>query len=261
MIECKSPQELQVMDRANRLVHLVLRRLEEEVRPGLATSKLDRLAESVCRDEGGVPAFKGYRGFPASVCVSLNDEVVHGIPSATRVLRDGDIVSLDFGVLLDGFYGDSAISLPVGTVGEEAERLLAVTRGSLDRAVEAVRLDGRVSDISRAVQDHVEAAGFSVVREFVGHGIGRKLHEDPPVPNFVGPGRNPRLREGMVLAIEPMVTAGEWKVRTEKDRWTVRTADGSLAAHFEYSVAVTQEGPWVLGVEREAHRERAAGAG
>ena len=256
MIVCKSERELAVMDEANRFVHAVLDRLAREVRPALPTSELDRVAEGMCREAGVRPAFKGYRGYPASVCVSINDEVVHGIPSPERTLRAGDLVSLDFGALLDGYYGDAAVTVPVGEVSGEARRLLEVTREALLRAVGEVRAGAHVSDVSAVVQRHVEGRGCSVVRDFVGHGIGTSLHEEPKVPNFGEPGHGPRLREGMVLAIEPMVTLGSWKVRTDPDRWTVRTEDGSLAAHFEYSVAVTAEGPWILGVEGARRRER-----
>jgi methionyl aminopeptidase len=194
--------------------------------------------------------------------VSLNDEVVHGIPSEERVLQEGDIVSLDFGALLEGYYGDSAVTLPVGEVSAEARHLMTVTRESLERAIETVRVGVRLSDVSAAVQRWVEDRGCSVVRDFVGHGIGTSLHEEPKVPNFGAPGRGPKLREGMVLAIEPMVTLGSWKTKTDRDRWTVRTEDGSLAAHSEFSVAVTARGPWVLGAEpgpREAEVSGEAG--
>lgn len=251
MIVCKSRREIEVMDRANRLVRRVLERLAAIVEPGVSTYDLDRVGETMCRQEGCLPAFKGYRGFPASVCVSVNNEVVHGIPSERRILEEGDIVSMDFGVRLDGYYGDGAITVGVGAVHEEAERLMRVTREALDLGVRELKPGAHLSNVSAAVQDYVEANGFSVVREFVGHGIGRSLHEEPPVPNFGRPGNGPRLRPGMVLAVEPMVTAGSWKVRTGDDRWTVTTEDGSLAAHFEYSVAVTENGPWILGRDGE----------
>ena len=262
MIVCKSGRELAVMDEANRFVREVLDRLAAEARPGLSTLELDRIAEGMCRDARVRPAFKGYRGYPASVCVSVNDEVVHGIPSAERLLREGDIASLDFGALLDGYYGDAAVTVPVGEVSAQAAHLLEVTREALRLAVEEVRAGGRVSDVSAAVQRHAEGHGCAVVRDFVGHGIGTSLHEEPRVPNFGEPGRGPRLQEGMVLAIEPMLTLGSWRVRTDPDRWTVRTEDGSLAAHFEHSVAVTAEGPWVLGANEgpPASRRSAPGA-
>jgi len=247
MIVCKSHQELEVMDRANLVVQEVLARLAEMVEPGLATSRLNDVGEEICRERGVQPAFKGYRGFPASVCVSLNDEVVHGIPSEDRRLEEGDIVSLDFGVRLDGYYGDGAITIPVGKVSEDASRLMRITLESLEKGVEQAQPGAHLSNISAAVQSHVESEGFGVVREFVGHGIGTKLHEEPAVPNFGIAGNGPTLRPGMVLAIEPMVTAGSWKVKTGDDKWTVTTQDGSLAAHYEYSVAITEGGPWILG--------------
>ena len=231
---------------ANQLVADVLAELEAEVAPGVTTADLDRLAERLVRDAGAEPAFKGYRGYTATLCASVNEEVVHGIPSAERVLRDGDIVSLDIGVKLAGFFGDSAVTVAVGTVDERTVELLAVTRDSLEKAIEQVRVGQRLSDIGHAVQSYVEAHGFSVVREFVGHGIGEELHEDPQVPNYGQPGRGPKLAEGMVLAIEPMVAMGRPDVRVLADGWTAVTRDGSLAAHFEHTVAVGANGPLIL---------------
>ena len=245
MIVEKSPAELKKMRTANALVADVLNELCSLVAPGVTTEELDAVAEKRIREAGAVPAFKGYHGYPATLCASTNDAIVHGIPS-TLPLADGDIVSLDMGVVLDGFYGDSAITVGIGEISEEAKRLLRVTREALDRAIEQVRVGGHVSDLGYAVQQHVEANGFSIVRDFVGHGIGTKLHEDPQIPNYGTPGRGPRLTEGMVLAIEPMVNAGDVGMRILEDGWTAVTLDGSLSAHFEHSVAVTREGPVIL---------------
>ena len=245
MIVCKSPGEIEKMRAANALVANVLAELAAMVAPGVSTRDLDIVAERLVREGGAEPAFKGYRGFPATVCASVNHEVVHGIPGA-RVLREGDILSLDMGVKLGGFYGDCAVTLPVGRISADAERLLVVTQDALARGIAAVRVGGRVSDIGHAVQSHVEAHGYSVVREFVGHGIGAALHEEPQVPNYGPAGRGPRLAEGMVLAIEPMVNVGKPGVKVLADGWTAVTADGSLSAHFEHSVAVTSTGPWIL---------------
>lgn len=246
-ITVKSPDEIQLMFEANQIVAEVLDLLHRRIRPGLTTFKLDRWAEEYCCDHDGVPAFKGYRGFPGSLCVSVNEQVVHGIPSKKVVLRQGDIVSIDFGVKLHGFYGDAAVTLAVGEVSAENEKLMQVTRESLDHAIEKVRVGNRVTDISRAVQTHVEKHGFSVVRQFVGHGIGSDLHESPEIPNYVQQSKSsPRLLEGMVLAIEPMVNTGTHKVKVLHDNWTVVTADRKPSAHFEHSVAVTCNGPVIL---------------
>jgi len=246
MIVCRSRAEIERIRVANQLVADVLARLEASVAPGVSTADLDRLAEQLVRDGGAEPAFKGYRGYPATLCASVNEEVVHGIPSASRVLREGDIVSLDMGVKLGGFYGDSAITVPVGRVPDRTATLLRVTREALDRAIAAVHVGGRLSDLGHAVQEWVERHGFSIVREFVGHGIGEKLHEEPQIPNYGPAGRGPRLAEGMVLAIEPMVAAGRPATKVLADGWTAVTRDGSLAAHFEHTVAVTAAGPLVL---------------
>ena len=245
MIVCKSPAEIERMRAANALVADVLAELAAMAAPGVTTAELDAKAESLVRDAGAEPAFKGYRGYPASLCVSVNEEVVHGIPSS-RVLVAGDIVSLDMGVKLNGFYGDTAVTVPVGTVEPEVLRLLRVTQESLQKGIAQVRVGSRISDIGHAIQRHVEAGGFAVVREFVGHGIGAALHEDPQIANYGEPGHGPRLAEGMVLAIEPMVTMGKPAVRVLKDGWTAVTRDGSLSAHFEHTVAVTKTGPLVL---------------
>ena len=246
MIVCRSQAEIARMRVANQLVADVLAELEADVAPGVTTADLDRLAERLVKDAGAEPAFKGYRGYPATLCASVNEEVVHGIPSKSRTLREGDIVSLDIGVKVSGFYGDAAVTVPVGTVPEETTALLRVTNESLERAIAQVRVGGRLSDIGHAVQEWVEAHGFSIVREFVGHGIGERLHEDPQIPNYGPPGRGPKLAEGMVLAIEPMVAMGRPETRVLGDGWTAVTRDGSLAAHFEHTVAVTADGPLVL---------------
>ena len=233
------------MRAANALVAEVLAELATMVAPGVTTQDLDQAAEKLVREGGAEPAFKGYRGYPSTLCASVNDQVVHGIPS-TRALNEGDIISLDMGVKLNGFYGDSAVTVPVGTVSEEASALLRVTREALEKGIAQVRLGGRVSDIGHAIQLHVEAHGFSVVREFVGHGIGSALHEEPQIANYGEPGRGPRLAEGMTLAIEPMVNIGRPAVKVLADGWTAVTKDGSLSAHFEHTVAVTKTGPLVL---------------
>jgi methionyl aminopeptidase len=245
VIVCKSPAELERMRAANALVADVLAALARMVAPGITTRDLDAKAEKLVRDGGAEPAFKGYRGYPSTLCASVNEQVVHGIPSS-RPLDEGDIISLDMGVKLNGYYGDSAVTVPVGRVSEQAETLLRVTRESLEKGIAQVRLGGRISDIGHAIQQHVETHGFSVVREFVGHGIGASLHEEPQIANYGEPGRGPRLAEGMTLAIEPMVNAGRPAVKVLSDGWTAVTKDGSLSAHFEHTVAVTKDGPLVL---------------
>lgn len=245
MIVCKSPEEVAKMRAANALVAGVLGELREAVKPGVTAQELDAVAEMRVREAGAVPAFKGYHGYPATLCVSINDAVVHGIPSP-RKLVEGDIVSLDMGVVLDGYYGDSALTVGVGTISDEAAELLDVTRDALHLAIDCARVGRRVSDLGYAVQTHVESRGYSVVREFVGHGIGTQLHEEPQIPNYGKPGRGPYLKEGMVLAIEPMVNAGRAAVRVLDDGWTAVTVDGSLSAHFEHSVAVSKDGPVIL---------------
>ena len=243
----KAPWEVEILRRSNRLVAETLQELARRVRPGTTTLELDRFAESFLRERGARPAFKGYRDYPFTLCASVNEAVVHGFPSA-RPLRAGDILSLDMGAVVDGYYGDAAVTLPVGRITPEAERLLTVTRECLERAVRAARPGGRLADISQAVQEHAEANGFSVVRVFVGHGIGKALHEAPQIPNFVdaGQGRGPILKPGMVLAIEPMINAGGPDVKVLEDRWTAVTADGALSAHFEHTVAITETGPDIL---------------
>ena len=254
MIDEKNDDALRSMDRANTIVRTVLSELAAMARPGVTTRDLDRHAAARLKEEGARSAFKGYRlagapDYPAVLCVSLNEEVVHGIPSPKRVLRDGDVLSLDFGAVVEGYYGDAAVTVAVGRVTDEATDLIRTTRDALLGAIGAMRPGNRISDISAAVQTLVEGKGYSVIRDFVGHGIGRKLHEEPQVPNYVAINMpDPRLRKGMVLAIEPMVAAGRAEVELDpRDGWTVRTADRSLAAHWELSVAVTESGPWVLG--------------
>jgi methionyl aminopeptidase len=246
VIVCRSAAELERMREAGRLVGEVLTELMAHVAPGVTTADLDALAEKRITRAGAMPAFKGYHGYPATICASINEEVIHGIPSGRRVLNEGDVVSIDVGASLNGYYGDSAITLPVGQVSEDAATLLRVTEESLYKAIGCVRPGARISDIGHAVQHHVEAYGFSVVREFVGHGIGQRMHEEPQVPNYGEPGRGPRLAEGMVLAIEPMVNAGKPAVKVLADGWTAVTRDGGLSAHFEHTVAVTADGPWIL---------------
>ena len=236
------------MRASNLMVATILARLKKEIAPGVATLELDRLAEGLCRSQGALPAFKGYSGFPFSVCVSINEQVVHGFPSK-RKLKEGDIVSLDFGVIKDGFYGDSAITVAVGKITPEARRLMDVTRESLYLGIEQARVGNRLGDISQAVQEHAEGHGFSVVRKFVGHGIGRAMHEEPQIPNFGRAGTGIELKAGMCLAIEPMINAGGYEVRIKKDGWTAVTADGALSAHFEHTIAVTDNGPIILSRE------------
>jgi methionyl aminopeptidase len=246
-IVCKSPAEIEKMRRSGHIVREVLDALREMVKPGITTMDLERVAEKMIRDSGSKPAFKGYYDYPCVLCTSVNQEIVHGIPSEKRVLKDGDIVSIDCGVVLDGYYGDAAVTVPVGeSLKPELAKLLKVTEESLYKGIEAVRIGGTIGDVGSAVQQWVEAAGFSVVREFVGHGIGTRLHEDPQVPNYGTQGMGPRLREGMVIAIEPMVNAGGPASRLLADKWTAVTEDGSHSAHFEHCVAVTSDGPLIL---------------
>jgi len=235
------------MRRSGHIVRQVLDAVKEAIAPGVSTMDLERVAEHKIRDLGAKPAFKGYYDYPCVLCTSINDEVVHGIPSERRVLKAGDIVSVDTGVVLDGYYGDAAITVPVGDgVSPQLQKLLEVTRESLFKGIEAARIGNTIGDVGAAVQQVVESNGFSVVREFVGHGIGTRLHEDPQVPNYGTPGHGPKLRDGMVLAIEPMVNVGRPETRLLKDKWTAVTEDGSLSAHFEHCVAVTKNGPVIL---------------
>lgn len=249
MISLKSAREIEIMRRANVIVAEILKELKKKAAPGVTTLELDALAEELTYKKKARPAFKGYsmagRVYPRALCASINEEIVHGIPS-DRALREGDIVGLDFGVIYEGFYGDSAVTVGVGKVSEEAQRLMQVTEESLYKGIEQLREGNRLGDLSSVIQKTVEGAGFSVVRVFVGHGIGKKLHEEPPVPNYGDPDRGIRLREGMVLAIEPMVNVGGYEVEIKEDGWTAVTKDGSLAAHFEHSVAITKNGPYIL---------------
>ena len=246
MIIHKSPEELDRMRRAGRVVAETITRLLGSVRPGATTAQLDRLAEDAIRSAGAEPSFKGYRGFPASICTSVNEQVVHGIPGS-RTLREGDLLSLDVGAIWEGYHADSAVSTFVGEPSSaEAEKLVRVTEESLEAGISQIRPGGRLSDISHAVQEVAEGAGFSVVREYVGHGIGRSMHEDPQIPNYGPPGRGPELRPGLVVAVEPMVNLGGWETRVLADEWTVVTADGSLSAHFEHTIALTEDGAEVF---------------
>lgn len=246
-IMIKTPQEIEKMRRSGQVVREVLEHVRKFVKPGASTQDLENVAAEKMNELGAKPAFKGYRGYPCVLCTSVNEEVVHGIPSSKRVLKEGDIVSIDTGVILDGYYGDSATTIAVGgKVPERTKKLLEVTQASLDRGIEAIRPGATLGDVGAAVQEVVEAGGFSVVRDFVGHGIGTRLHEDPQVPNFGRRGQGQKLREGMVIAIEPMVNAGKPDVQVLSDGWTAVTQDGSLSAHFEHTVAVTAEGAVIL---------------
>jgi methionyl aminopeptidase len=245
-IRINTPEELDKIRESAQIVGRCLLLLGKEVRPGITTQELDRIAEEYIRSQGGEPAFKGYRGYPASICASINEEVVHGIPSGKRVVKEGDVVSLDIGVKKAGFYGDAARTFAVGAVSEAAQRLLEATERSLYEGIDQARPGGRVSDISSAIEREVKRSGYSVVRALVGHGVGRELHEEPQVPNYGRPGEGPRLRTGMVLAIEPMVNLGGADVVTLADQWTVVSADKSLSAHFEHTVAIGEEGPIIL---------------
>ncbi|MFL5796327.1 MAG: type I methionyl aminopeptidase [Actinomycetota bacterium] len=247
MIFLKSEDEIAKMRQAGRIVAGTIDRVVAAVRPGITTADLDRVAEEYIRERGATPSFLGYRGFPASICASVNDEVVHGIPSPERKLAEGDVLSLDFGAIWEGFHADSAVTVFVGEPpGAEAEKLVRVTEESLEAAISEIREGARLGDVGHAVQQVVEGAGFSVVREYVGHGIGRSLHEDPQIPNYGQPGKGLPLKRGMVVAVEPMVNMGDWPTRPLADGWTVVTADGSLSAHFEHTIALTVNGPEVL---------------
>lgn len=245
-IELKSADEVARMREASLIVHDILAELKKLITPGLTTGEIDRVAEDLIEKKGALPAFKGYHGYPAVICISVNDEVVHGIPSPKRALQDGDIVGLDFGVIYKGYFGDSAYTVPVGKVSSEAQRLMDSTRDSLERAIAACVAGNRIGDIGHAVQSYVEPRGYSVVRDFVGHGIGRRLHEEPQIPNFGSAGTGVRLKAGMVVAVEPMVNAGGPEVEVLSDGWTAVTLDGKLSAHFEHTIAITEGGPVVL---------------
>jgi len=242
----KSPKEIEILKKANAIVMEILLALKEEVRPGVCTFEFEEIALRLCEKKKVQPAFKGYRGYPYALCVSVNEEVVHGMPRKDKFLKEGDIVSFDFGVIYEGFVGDAAITVGVGKISDLAQRLIKVTEEALERAIEKARIGYKIGDISFAIQSTVEKEGFNVIRDFVGHGIGRSLHEPPEIPNYGKPGRGLRLEPGMVLAIEPMVSAGTWEVKILEDGWTAVTKDGSLAAHFEHSVAITSSGPVIL---------------
>lgn len=245
MITLKSDQEIELMREAGRIVALTHKILARAVVPGITTAELDIIAEKNIRAHGGEPAFKGYNGFPASICTSINEQVVHGIPSL-RKLKEGEIISIDVGVCYRGYYGDAAVTLPVGKISDQAARLIEVTRDSLYKGIEFARTGNRLSDISHAVQTFAESQGYHVVRNYVGHGIGTSMHEEPEIPNFGRPGRGPKLGKGMVLAIEPMINIGTWQVETLEDNWTVVTQDASFSAHFEHTVAIREEGAEIL---------------
>ena len=245
MIICKSPAEIEKMRKSGQVVRQVLLETSEKVRPGVTTLELEKFVEKRLAQLGAKPASKGYRGYPWCLCTSVNDEIVHGMPS-NRKLAEGDIIGIDLGVIVDGYYGDSALTVPVGKISESAQKLLRVTEESLERGIQQARVGNRVGDVSAAVQEHVERNGFSIVRDMVGHGIGRDYHEEPQVPNFGNPGHGPALKEGMVFTIEPMVNSGGYQMRILDDNWTAVTVDGSNSAHFEHTIAVTRNGPDVL---------------
>lgn len=247
MIVLKSSREIEKMREAGKIVYLTHQELKKFIEPGITTKALDQIAERFIKSYDAIPSFKGYNGFLGSICTSVNDELVHGIPGK-RKLKEGDIITLDIGAFYDGYHGDSAWTYPVGTISSEAKRLLEITEASLYRGLEQARPNARLGDISHAIQDCAEEAGFSIVREYVGHGIGQNLHEPPSIPNFGPPNKGPRLKPGMTLAIEPMVNAGSRFVRTLADDWTVVTLDGSLCAHFEHTIAITEEGYEILTI-------------
>jgi methionyl aminopeptidase len=246
MITYRSQQEIDKLRKSSALVAKTVQYLEPMLEPGVTTAELDRAAEAFIRQHGGIPAFKGYRGFPATLCTSINAEVVHGIPSKKRKLRSGDIIGIDCGAIVDGYYGDHAVTFAVGEISSQEQELLQATREALEEGIAQAKVGNRLSDISHAIQKYAEERGYSVVKAFVGHGIGTELHEEPQVPNFGPPGRGPRLREGMVLALEPMLNIGTADVQILSDNWTVVTVDGKLSAHFEHTVAVAEHGGIVL---------------
>ncbi len=246
MIIRKSQREIAKMQAANQIVARTHALLREKIAPGITTAELDAMAEEFIKQEGGQPSFKGYRGYPASVCLSINEEVVHGIPSSNKSLKDGDIVSIDIGVFYQGFHGDAARTVGVGEISNKAEQLLETTRQALDVGIEEAVIGNHLTDISHAIQEFVEGRGYSVVKQYVGHGIGRDMHEDPQIPNFGPPGKGAKLKEGMTFAIEPMVNVGDFAVKTKDDDWTVVTVDGSLSAHWEDSIAITKDSPLIM---------------
>ncbi|MCR1934495.1 type I methionyl aminopeptidase [Clostridium tepidum] len=243
MIIIKTDSEIEYMIKAGKVVAEALETLEKHVKPGISTGELDRIAEEIILGRNAKPSFKGYYGFPASICASVNNEVVHGIPSKDRILKEGDIISIDCGAILNGYQGDAARTFPVGNISKEAAKLIEVTQNSFFKGIEKAKVGNRLTDISAAIQEYVESYGFSIVRDYVGHGIGKNMHEDPEVPNFGRPGRGPKLSKGMCLAIEPMVNIGDFNVKVEPNKWTVVTVDGSLSAHYENTVAILNEGP------------------
>ncbi len=246
MIIIKTSKEIDYMKESGRIVEEALNLMEKSIRPGISTLELDRIAEEFITKQGAVPSFKGYGGFPGSICASVNDVVIHGIPSNKIILKDGDIISVDLGAVKNQYHGDAARTFPVGSVSKEAEQLIEVTRASFFEGLKKIEIGGKLSDISNAIQVYAEAFGYSMVKDYVGHGIGKSLHEMPNVPNYGPPGRGPKLVEGMVLAIEPMVNMGTYKVKVLPDQWTVKTADGKLSAHYENTVAITGNGPCLL---------------
>jgi methionyl aminopeptidase len=252
MIIYKTPQEIAAMKTSNQIVARILSELKALVRPGITTRDLDAHAENRTREMGATPAFKGYRGYPASLCTSLNEEIIHGIPSS-RILRDGDIIGLDFGVLFEGFYGDAAVTVPVGEIKPESQRLIAVAETAFFKGFAQMKTGNRISDISHAIQVYVESEGYSVIRSFVGHGIGYSPHEEPQVPNFGPAGRGPKIKEGLTLAIEPMIAMGNWEEEVLADGWTAVTKDRSLSAHFEHTVAMTAGGAEILSLDEQGN--------
>ncbi len=248
-------EEISSIRKSNQIVAKILAELKRMIAPGIQTKELDEFAEARVREMNAIPAFKGYRGYPATLCTSINEEIVHGIPSSRR-LREGDIISLDFGVLYEGYYGDAAVTYPVGEITPKAEKLVKAAEETFFRGLEQMKPGKRISDISHAIQSYVESQGFSVIRAFVGHGIGLSLHEEPQVPNFGSPGRGPKLKSGMVLAIEPMIAMGDWDVEILDDNWTAITRDRSLSAHYEHTVAITEEGAEILSL-LEVEKKRA----
>ncbi len=250
MIVLKSQEEIIAIRRSSQMVAQILAELRHMIEPGVKTIDLDICAEKMAREMGAVPAFKGYRGYPASLCTSINEEIIHGIPSS-RALKEGDIISLDFGVVYEGYYGDAAVTYPVGKVSKEAQRLIDTAEKSFLKGVKEIKEGQRISNISHAIQSYVESQGFSVIRSFVGHGIGLSLHEEPQIPNFGPPGHGPKMKAGLVLAIEPMIASGDWDVEIKDDNWTAVTKDKSLSAHFEHTVALTKEGAEILSLREE----------
>jgi methionyl aminopeptidase len=249
VIKIKSKEEIKILREANRIVAKTLNSLKSMIKPGVSTEELDRRAEDFLSKEGAVPAFKGYRGYPASICASINEVVVHGIPSREKILKDGDLLSIDLGVKLKGYYGDATVSYLVGSVDKETKEIFNVTKEALYKGIDKCRPGNRLYDISYAIQSYAESNGYNVVRDFVGHGIGKELHEEPQIPNYGKPHTGPLLKEGMVFAIEPMITQGTWEVKTLEDGWTVVTLDGALSCHFEHTIAIMENGPVILSEE------------